>query len=1145
MNSTEHIHRLANCMKRLMKWPLLCGLLSLNLMCAVSAGDVLFENDAIITYPGTEVNPPVIDATNFVNTGTFIINFTDLFLILNNQSFFETSDTYNYTNSGVMMANAGFRFDTRFSSGTGARTMAANFYNQGSISVGSVANTGDNFLGQLFFVGFIPQCLINATNIVNSGALDVGVDGLIQLTGQHVDLSAGSLNVEGAGANAFGVSGDFGFTTNVWNAQFLGPNDAISGPVPFFKQMFFDNIFGTIFLTNSTAYIDQTQVISNNIIRCVFIEDESKRIGADVSYKIFFNNAQNAFNGGDVTVEWSAPYLDAATGITYTNYLYLTNDYVLGASTNVAFNGNGIPDNFRFSSSPTPLPQGVAPATAGFLNVFTADPVTNGYSFADAQMIATTVSTNQIDNRSMTNLPGRVEISASQQLNLAAAQISGPNYMSVQAPVQFDGSPGAMIQSPFSDINVGVTNGFLTVSNLMSPYVPTWNGEVQAWSTRWLQGNANGGTNDYRVLIIGSVITPTTLAQVQNLIMHGTNSIVLSDTLNVLTSLNADAQNLTLTTNGSGNRATSLDGELNMESSQVFWSSSLPNLRNLTNNGAIRFQNLAQFIGNSNNVVVTPGTNAVAATGKLSEVKSSNVVKNSTVNLGTNQYVFVTTLVNTLPNQVKIAGTLDGSLNNLIAAINRSAGAGTVYSTNTRANPYASAGALVTAGSFTNHSFTVTALASGADGNLIRSTNTSVSLAWNGLNLSGGMNAVAGTTNITPTVLVPYENFVSRGLLSDQGSAIWAKNFESSGAISNWVGSFTLDSLTTTLTNGSITAAGDISISAASLVTSNIIFQTSRSVTLRVTNLLTDSSVTNGNIWSVQATNGPGGNALIMPVKPALGDLLGTTITNYAPLPNRQSLNVWAGQDRGVSVSGFTNNAAVGRLYLDALGFTSQFKFSGASISNALYVDDLEFRDSMTNGIDNNFDFSVNLSISPGMMIYFAQATTADGTSIAAKIDEASKAGRNGGRLRWVPSYAGHFSSVNVVYPDGTTNTVNAALASSSTADSNGNGIPNGSDPAPFFVSSQIGLNIATTNAPAPAALIRWSSIPGSTNYIYYKTDLASSTWLTLTNFVSPAIVPPAGGWPIINTVFDPMNSSQPRFYNVTVIPNSASLNGQ
>jgi hypothetical protein len=50
---------------------------------------------------------------------------------------------------------------------------------------------------------------------------------------------------------------------------------------------------------------------------------------------------------------------------------------------------------------------------------------------------------------------------------------------------------------------------------------------------------------------------------------------------------------------------------------------------------------------------------------------------------------------------------------------------------------------------------------------------------------------------------------------------------------------------------------------------------------------------------------------------------------------------------------------------------------------------------------------------------------------------------------------------------------------------------------------------------------------------------------LTLTNFVSPSVVPPAGGWPITNIVSDAVNPSQPRFYNVTVIPNSASLYGQ
>src|ERR1035437_5074410 len=186
---------------------------------------------------------------------------------------------------------------------------------------------------------------------------------------------------------------------------------------------------------------------------------------------------------------------------------------------------------------------------------------------------------------------------------MSFAQITGPNYMSVQSTNQFDGSAGALIQTPYSDINIGVTNGFLTVSNLMEASIPNWGGNVQAWSTRWLAlaTNTLDGTNfftvtnDFRVEIVASQLTPTTLAQVQDLILHGTNSIVISDALNIMRTFTADAQNLTLTTNGAGVGATSLDGELNIGSSSIFWQSSLPNLRNLTNNGAIRTLNQANF----------------------------------------------------------------------------------------------------------------------------------------------------------------------------------------------------------------------------------------------------------------------------------------------------------------------------------------------------------------------------------------------------------------------------------------------------------------------------------------------------------------------------------------------------------------------
>ena len=59
------------------------------------------------------------------------------------------------------------------------------------------------------------------------------------------------------------------------------------------------------------------------------------------------------------------------------------------------------------------------------------------------------------------------------------------------------------------------------------------------------------------------------------------------------------------------------------------------------------------------------------------------------------------------------------------------------------------------------------------------------------------------------------------------------------------------------LTNGSITAGGDVSITTGSLMASNLMLQAGRSLTLQVTNLLTDIGVANGNIWFV------GGGSLV------------------------------------------------------------------------------------------------------------------------------------------------------------------------------------------------------------------------------------------------------------------------------------------
>jgi len=54
---------------------------------------------------------------------------------------------------------------------------------------------------------------------------------------------------------------------------------------------------------------------------------------------------------------------------------------------------------------------------------------------------------------------------------------------------------------------------------------------------------------------------------------------------------------------------------------------------------------------------------------------------------------------------------------------------------------------------------------------------------------------------------------------------------------------------------------------------------------------------------------------------------VGTTLTNYVGSGNKQAFNTWAGQDRGATVLGFSNNVALGRLILDTSGGNSVFNF--------------------------------------------------------------------------------------------------------------------------------------------------------------------------------------------------------------------------
>jgi hypothetical protein len=802
MNGTPNNYSLMN---RLMKWPALCGLAGLLLAQTVPAGQDYYINNDVVTNPGN------IDATNFINNNSFSANYGYVY---------ETTDTLNYTNNDTMTSSGGFLFDTH--SG-GGRSMAANFYNPGSIT------------------GYV--IVVNATNLVSPGSLEEGENGLMQLTGQNVNLSYATITMPlPTGFITLPGTGDFGTDTNGdWD-----PSAALTMTSAYSSEP-------NSFLAAPSVAYTQTDPVGTNVIiyRSIFLNNVNTNVGT----KVYFG--QVSFGNGAANVEWIGIYTNPATGVVSTNYLILNNDYVLGASTNLNLS-QGYPNNFQFSTDPNSV-AGLPPGSTGMpSDPYPVGAISNVYSYASVQVVPTTVSpgpTSQNPSGALTNLPGRIQISASRELNLALANITGPNYLSLTCTNQFDGNLSATIVSPYSDINLGVTNGFLVVSNVLQSVLPSLSGTIQAWSTEFLYANTNSGstvTDDFRVLIVSSSLVPFSTAQVQDLTLHSTNLLVC-DALNIMRNVSIDAKSLTLATNiGYPNiGAGSPDGELNLESSSIFFASSLPNLLWLTNNGKITTGNAGNFGGPS------------------------------------------------------------------------------------PAN---------------------------------------------------------------------YQNFINRGIVSDQGSTIYSSYFFNSGTIANGLGNFYLQSQSGILTNGSITATGDIAITSSNLVASKVQIQAGRSLTLQVTNLLTDNGAT--NVWSVGASSL---NGLNLPILPTAGDLHGTTISVLAGA-NKNVVNTWAGKNWGGSAVGYVNNASLGGLILNGSSVPphSLFTFNGTGANNALYVKNL-FLTNTAATLNSATKTATALAISPNLVIYYQNAYS-NGVPVSGIIN-----GWNNSQLLWVtPSI---MAQTNIVVP--------------------------------------------------------------------------------------------------------------------------------
>ena len=1019
---------------RRLRWPLLSGLLCLGLARAAVAADSLYQVDYPVLYVD---DAPMIHATNFVNNaGSYYYTYgywfeVDFAVSSEFLTFFETWDTLNYTNNGVMVTDTGFKFDTQVTNSFGntVHKMAANFFNPGIISCASAYSS----YYSSYLVSLPGECIVSATNIsMPGGTVIVGAGGsttpgLIAITGQNVDLSSSTITLESSSGGSMGsvaaIPNDssyyyagFGTDTNAeWN-----PFQALTASNAYPSLVRMGNVnparwyypFGDGYpqpglsspLALPTTPYAMTNVIStNNIIyRYVFVANSDP----SVTFNVYMDSSagNRAGSGGTVTVEYVGSYVSPGTGLPGVNYLYITDDYLQGVANNLALSAaTGIPNNFSFAVTSLSQSPGTPLSPALDFNPFLDNTITNQYSYADVECVPTTVVPTPVSNYTnnyLAVMPGRILINASSNLDISDAAISGQNYLSLTTPNLVMSSPGSVsIASPYADINVGVSAGSLVATNLLEPSVPAWSGYAQAWSTRWttlitnsvitytngnvpIATNSWAVTNDYRVAIVANQAHPTSPTAVWDLSLHSPGNIVISDEYNILNGLYLDCVGLTLTTNGPG--AQSPMGMLNLQGTTNSWAVSTPNLRYLTNYGSIYLPLTGPY---SIGIFGTPGT--------------------------------------------------------------------------------------------------------------------------------------------------PYGALLNYGIIEDAGSVIWADNFVNGGIFYN-IGQFTLNSRTATFGGGSgsgyLYAGGDVSITTGSLIVSNAYLEAYRSLTISATNQFTDSGVGNGGFWYVgEASIGNGIKVLAAP--PVTGgtgygnSLLGTSIELFAPT-NRVVQNVWAGRDYGPSPAGFTNNLAVGQLYLDSLGptNTTRFVFSGNGVSNALYVDNLVFLDQAALRDDKGNPAALN--ISSNLVIYYANAMM-DGVSVAQKLD-----GKANGHLRWVPTYAGYFSSTTYVY-NGVAYSFNTALAQSSLYDSDGDGLVNSIDPMPFFVSGMVNLQInAATNPPNSMAL-SWNTPPLATNSVFFSTNNAGPFDQQLTNFISPQPYP----GPAANvTIFDPM-VTPPRYYRVMVSP--------
>jgi hypothetical protein len=210
-----------------------------------------------------------------------------------------------------------------------------------------------------------------------------------------------------------------------------------------------------------------------------------------------------------------------------------------------------------------------------------------------------------------------------------------------------------------------------------------------------------------------------------------------------------------------------------------------------------------------------------------------------------------------------------------------------------------------------------------------------------------------------------YLTFVNQGIITAGGQTINSVSLQILNGVNNARGysDFRATTQSGKLSDATVYAGGDIQFYAGTLKITGSTLSANKMLNFTVTNSLTDGGSGAGNTFGCQ-------NGFNLLIKPATGDLLGTTIITTANDDNEVE-HYWAGNDLGAVAAGYVNNAAIGTLilYPSSTYFEPLFSFFGTTGANGMYVNNLDL-----SGLTDP-DITWEIAIDPGLTIYYVSAS--------------------------------------------------------------------------------------------------------------------------------------------------------------------------